>query len=330
MRNQNKTRVAFVLAAAVILAGFFTFSKDARSADCSLSFTGPHGNQIYVGDTVAWKLESGFYGGYSYWYGTKNGEVDVNGSDTSLPAFFTQNFGPYQPESVGHYERFIVVKDLLYQYLCQTQTVTFDVIQPPASTPESLPSVSPTPSPSTGLTSSPQASPEPTATPAPAAVDLSELAKIKNGDLIKTADIPSVWRVKIAGGKRYKQWLFGPQAMKANGYSFKKIKIVRKDILDQFEISYLVSQARGDGKVYFIDSIVSGSSAVKHWIPTYETFQKYGYSFGAVFYAPKTEMDLYASGNDIAMPNQSQSGIGANNFTANISDILLRFFGRVR
>jgi len=97
-----------------VVFGIFITAREGRAGYgfCQLSFSSPHGTEIWVGDRVTWNLTSNVTEGKSFWFGTKNGVVDVNNTETGLGPYFSWQTDPYPADSVGTYTRYIVIKDL--------------------------------------------------------------------------------------------------------------------------------------------------------------------------------------------------------------------------
>lgn len=126
-----KKYIIFAVAIAAIAAMgslFFTKKVNAAFWSCSLNFSSPHGSVIQIGDRVTWTLDSNYVGGRSFWYGTKDGIIDVNGGDTALGSSFVWTTDPYPSGSQGYYKRSIIIRDQNNNFICQTGDVYVSVV----------------------------------------------------------------------------------------------------------------------------------------------------------------------------------------------------------
>ncbi|MBI2670273.1 MAG: hypothetical protein HYX20_03980 [Candidatus Yanofskybacteria bacterium] len=133
----------FLFMCLVVLGSFLYFADTSNAATCSLSFSSPHGSYIAVGDRVTWTLTSSFSNGKSYWFGTKNGVTDVSTMDTTFGNPFSWTTDPYPSDTIGNYTRWVQVKDINGNFLCQTATVFVSV----TAAPTPIPTPTPTPTP---------------------------------------------------------------------------------------------------------------------------------------------------------------------------------------
>lgn len=124
-----------LLISLVILGSFLILTEASKAYTCSLSFSSPHSNQIYVGDRVTWNLSTDFNGHQSYWYGTKNGVTDANNMNTGLGSPFNWTTDPYTSDTIGNYVRYVIIRDTNGNLLCQTATVSVSVVSGPTSSP---------------------------------------------------------------------------------------------------------------------------------------------------------------------------------------------------
>lgn len=129
-----------LLISLVVLGSFLVLAKNSNAYNCSLTFSSPHGNQIYVGDRVTWNLSTDWNGYQSYWYETKNGVTDANNMNTGLGSPFNWTTDPYASDTIGNYIRYVIIRDANGNLLCQTAAVSVSVVSGPTSSPTPPPS----------------------------------------------------------------------------------------------------------------------------------------------------------------------------------------------
>jgi len=99
---------------------------------CYLNQSRPHAD-VWVGDKVTWTILSRPKGYRAYWYGGKNNVADANGVPTGHSSNSEWLSEDYLPNFVGNYTRWVQFRDKANNYVCNTNTVTFSVINPSAS-----------------------------------------------------------------------------------------------------------------------------------------------------------------------------------------------------
>jgi hypothetical protein len=165
--------------------------------------------------------------------------------------------------------------------------------------------MSPTPSPSSAASGSPAQSPSTT----PATITVQQLPVLstavktqirllRDGDLIRANNGPSVWIIRRTTAKISKRWVINLEIFKANNYSFSRVKVVDPLVLGVIPTSYLIRKS-GDTKIYELTNVSEFGGTLKRWIRTADDFISMGYDFEAVYLVNEREFNLYSSGPDI-------------------------------
>ncbi len=102
------------------------------SATCYLNQFRPHAN-VWVGDKITWSIFGRPSGYQAYWYGSKDNVPDANGVLTGHSSNNEWLSEVYPPNSVGNYTRWVQFRDKANNFVCNSNSVTFSVINPPAS-----------------------------------------------------------------------------------------------------------------------------------------------------------------------------------------------------
>lgn len=120
---------------------------------------------------------------------------------------------------------------------------------------------------------------------------------IIDGDLVKTADNPDVYIVKIIAGEKYKRLILNPEIFNQYGHlKWENIKTISQTELSGFETSDLV-RAANDEKVYKL--YPNGDTGEKRWIKTASDFIGFGYKSNAIYEINSFERDFYTAGLDL-------------------------------
>ncbi len=116
----------------------YLYSVTTRPTDpslgvtCYLNQSRPHAD-VWVGDKVTWAVLSRPKGYRAYWYGGKNNVADANGVPTGHSSNSEWLSEAYLPNFVGNYTRWVQFRDKANNYVCNTNTVTFSVVNSSAS-----------------------------------------------------------------------------------------------------------------------------------------------------------------------------------------------------
>jgi len=128
--------------------------------------------------------------------------------------------------------------------------------------------------------------------------------EIKDGDLIKTADNPDVYVVKIVGSKKFKRLILSPHVFNSYGHlKWENIKVVDQATMDSYTTSNLVrcyDPDRGvdDPKVYKLTP--NGDTGTKQWLNmTPREFEAAGYDWDAIYIINVPDRDAYTTGSEI-------------------------------
>lgn len=135
----------------------------------------------------------------------------------------------------------------------------------------------------------------------PLAIPLRVVAvEIIDGDLIKTADNPDVYIVKLIGDKKFKRLILNPEIFNKYGHlKWENIKEVSSAQRDEYKTSELV-RAVGDDRVYKL--YPSGDTGEKRWVETANDFLDLGYDWDAIYTINTFERDFYIPGEDLTAP----------------------------
>ncbi len=162
-------------------------------------------------------------------------------------------------------------------YPTVSATPTKDTTTPTIPTP--TPATPPNPPPATGIVPS-----SPPTTPA-------QQIAILDGDLIKTADSPDVYIVKIVGSKMFRRHILNPAIFNSYGQlKWSNIKTVTQDVMNMYTVSNLVLAIYPDGtpvsgRVYqLISTPGKYDTGIKQWLNiTPAQFVADGYDWDSVY-----------------------------------------------
>jgi len=124
----------------------------------------------------------------------------------------------------------------------------------------------------------------------------AQTQSIVDGDLIKTADNPDVYIVKIVGAKKFKRLILNPDIFNSYGHlKWSDIKTVDQATEDQFKVSTLVIEVNNDGsvadpKVYRISSSANSDVGEKRWFDlSASEFEQAGFDWDSIYHINHTE-----------------------------------------
>jgi len=132
-----------------------------------------------------------------------------------------------------------------------------------------------------------------------------------DGDLVKTADSPDVYIVKIVGTKYFRRLILNPAILDSYGHlSWGNIKTVNQAVLGEFTLSQLATEVYPDGtpvsgQVFLLTAQSDVDTGTKRFINmTAQEFEAAGYDWDAIYFINQTEADdgFYATGTEIRGP----------------------------
>ena len=131
---------------------------------------------------------------------------------------------------------------------------------------------------------------------APVAAPIADAQTLVDGDVVKTADNPDVYILKLVGAKKFKRLILNPAIFESYGHlSWSNIKTVSQSTLDGYTNTNLVLEVNADGsvadpKVYAVTSAAgSDTGERRHLNVTAAEFEAAGLDWDALFKVNHTE-----------------------------------------
>jgi len=133
----------------------------------------------------------------------------------------------------------------------------------------------------------------------------SDNTKLKEGDLIRSANNPDIY---IINEHNYKRLFLNPEIFSFYGHlgGFQKVKIVDNEVGESFQLSrYFRNCESGNAKVYTIE-LTSADSGFLHWldISANDALSQDPNFFKKVFCINNLEFNWYIKGEDFGSLNQ--------------------------
>jgi len=135
---------------------------------------------------------------------------------------------------------------------------------------------------------------------------------IMDGALVKTADNPDVYVIKIEGTKIFKRLILNPQIFNSYGHlRWENIQIVPQVVLNSYTNSQLIIEVNPDGapvtgRVFQISSSPGADMGIKRWLNmTPAQFEAAGFDWDAIYQVNHLEAaeTFYPSGTPITAGN---------------------------
>lgn len=127
-----------------------------------------------------------------------------------------------------------------------------------------------------------------------------QLPDVADGDLIRTADNPDIYIVKIVGTKKFKRLILNADIFNSYGHlKWENVKTVSQEILDSYMLSELVIEINSDGtlaspKVYRVSSAPNSDIGTKQWLNlTPLEFEAAEYDWDAIYHINHREAAQY-------------------------------------
>ncbi len=118
----------------------------------------------------------------------------------------------------------------------------------------------------------------------------AQAQEIQDGALVKTADNPDVYIVKIVGEKKFKRLILNAAIFKSYGHlRWENIQIVSQKIMDELTVSDLVIEVNVDGsianpRVYRVSSAPSSDVGERRWLNmSAQEFEQAGFDWDAIY-----------------------------------------------
>jgi parallel beta-helix repeat protein len=130
---------------------------------------------------------------------------------------------------------------------------------------------------------------------------------IIDGDLVKTANSPDVYIIKIINGEQYKRLILNPEIFNQYGHlKWSNIKTISQTEIGGYVVSNVV-RANDDERVYYLTP--SGDTGIKHWIKTADDFIGLGFKWNEIYTINNFERDFYIIGPDLEMPKNTEQPV---------------------
>src|SRR3989344_1051498 len=132
-------------------------------------------------------------------------------------------------------------------------------------------------------------------------------AEIADGTLIKTADNPNVYIVKVTDNGQWKRLILSADIFNQYGHlSWSNIMTVSQAVLDGYQNSDVVrafDPANGvdDPKVYLLEPDMVGDDGIRRWVnvTAAQFTDELGYVWDQVYLINAFERDSYSTGSDV-------------------------------
>lgn len=140
---------------------------------------------------------------------------------------------------------------------------------------------------------------------------------IMDGALVKTADNPDVYVIKIEGSKIFKRLILNPQIFNSYGHlRWENIQTVSQVVLNSYTNSQLIIEVNPDGtpvngRVFQISSSPGADIGTKRWLNmTPAQFEAAGFDWSAIYRVNHLEAaeTFYPSGTPITAGNVNDGG----------------------